>query len=151
MAGLFPAGFFVVFSLKIDFIFRNAFAVYLALLVILALQIVVGGTVAGTKSWFRLWGIGFQFSEFVKVPLALFLAKILTQFEVIDGKVFIKVMAVIAVPVRFDHPPARHGRFLHSLRVHPDGHPVEKDQAGGADGVLSCSCCAAASSAGIPF
>lgn len=91
--------FFVVFSLKTDFVFRKAFAVYGALLVILALQVVVGGTVARTKSWFRLWGIGFQFSEFVKVPLALFLAKMLTQFDVIGAWVFIKVMAVIAIPV----------------------------------------------------
>jgi len=53
--------FFVVFFLKIDFIFRNAFAVYLVLLIILALQIVLGRTIAGTKSWFRLGGINAQF------------------------------------------------------------------------------------------
>ena len=69
------------------------------LLVILALQLVVGGTVARTKSWFRLWGIGIQFSEFVKVPLAVFLARLLTRFETIDGRAFIKVMAVILAPV----------------------------------------------------
>ncbi len=91
--------FFIVFALKTDFIFRKAIAVYLALLVILALQIAIGGTVARTKSWFRLWGIGFQFSEFVKIPLALVLAKILTQFEVINGRAFIKAIVVIAVPM----------------------------------------------------
>ena len=91
--------FFVVFALKIDFIFRNAFAMYLVLVVILVAQIVLGRTVAGTKSWFRLWGVGFQFSEFVKIPLALYLAKILTQFEVIDRKAFIKVITIIAVPI----------------------------------------------------
>ena len=69
------------------------------LLVILALQVVVGGTVAGTKSWFRLWGIGFQFSEFIKVPLALYLAKVLTQFETVDAKAFVKILAVILAPV----------------------------------------------------
>jgi rod shape determining protein RodA len=91
--------FFAVFSLKIDLVFRKAFAVYLALLVILALQIAVGGTVARTKSWFRLWGIGFQFSEFIKVPLALYLAKILTQFDLIDRRIFLKIIAVIFLPV----------------------------------------------------
>jgi rod shape determining protein RodA len=91
--------FFVVFSLKIDFVFRKAFVIYLVLLVILALQIVVGGTVARTKSWFRLWGIGLQFSEFVKIPLALILAKALTQFDVINGRVFIKLVAYIIGPV----------------------------------------------------
>jgi rod shape determining protein RodA len=91
--------FFIVFSLKIDFIFRKAFAAYLVLLVILALQIAVGGTVARTKSWFRLWGIGFQFSEFVKVPLAIYLAKFLAQIEAVNGRAFLKIMAVILVPV----------------------------------------------------
>ncbi len=92
-------GFFAVFSLKLEFIFRNSFAVYIALLVILALQLFVGGTVASTKSWFRLWGIGFQFSEFVKVPLAAYLARLLIQFEEIDGRKFIKLLAVILAPV----------------------------------------------------
>jgi len=91
--------FFVVFALKIEFVFRNAFPLYLVLLAILAAQVVLGRTIAGTKSWFRLWGIGFQFSEFVKVPLALFLAKTLTRYEVIDWKAFIKVVAVIIAPV----------------------------------------------------
>ena len=91
--------FFAVFSLKIDFIFRNSFAVLLALLAILALQIVLGRTVAGTKSWFRLGGIGMQFSEFVKVPLAIYLAKMLAACEVIDWKTFVKMMALIAAPV----------------------------------------------------
>ncbi len=93
------AVFFFVFSLKIDFIFRNAFAAYLALLVILALQLLVGHTLAGTKSWFRLGAIGMQFSEFVKIPLALFLAKIMVGFKVINWKVFIKMMMLIAAPL----------------------------------------------------
>lgn len=93
------AAFFVVFSLKLDFLFRTAFAVYAALLGILALQLVVGRTVAHTKSWFRLWGIGLQFSEFVKIPLALFLAKLMTQFEEIDARKFFKLLALILAPV----------------------------------------------------
>jgi rod shape determining protein RodA len=91
--------FFIVFSLKIDFIFRNAFVVYLVLLSILVLQIFVGRTVAGTKSWFRLGSIGLQFSEFVKIPLAILLAKAMTRFELIDGKAFFKLLLPIAVPV----------------------------------------------------
>jgi len=91
--------FFAVFSLKIDFIFRKAFAAYLALLVILALQITVGGTISRTRSWFRLWGIGLQFSEFVKVPLALYLAKMLTEFETMGPRAFGKAIAIILVPV----------------------------------------------------
>jgi rod shape determining protein RodA len=91
--------FFVIFSLKIDFIFRNAFAVYLVLLVILALQIFVGHISAGTKSWFRLGGVNAQFSEFVKVPLALYLAKLMTRFELVSWKEFFKLLLPIAIPV----------------------------------------------------
>ncbi|MBN2345030.1 MAG: FtsW/RodA/SpoVE family cell cycle protein [Candidatus Aminicenantes bacterium] len=91
--------FFAVFSLKIDFIFRKALAVYLVLLGILALQIAVGGTIAKTKSWFRLWGVGLQFSEFVKVPLALYLAKVLAGIERINGRAFVKLMALVLAPV----------------------------------------------------
>jgi len=91
--------FFIFFSLKIDFIFRNAFAVYLVLLIILALQIILGRTIAGTKSWFRLGGINVQFSEFVKIPLAIFLAKGMTRFELIDWKAFFNLLLPIAVPV----------------------------------------------------
>jgi rod shape determining protein RodA len=91
--------FFIVFFLKIDFIFRNAFALYLALLFILALQIFVGHISAGTKSWFRLGTIGMQFSEFVKIPLALFMAKTLTKFELINWLEFFKLIILIVLPV----------------------------------------------------
>jgi len=93
------AAFFIVFFMKIDFIFRNAFASYLALLIILVLQILVGRTLAGTKSWFRLGSIGMQFSEFVKIPLALFLAKTLAGVQLINWRVFIKLIGLIVVPV----------------------------------------------------
>jgi rod shape determining protein RodA len=93
------AVFFIVFSLKIDFIFRNASAIYLVLLIILGLQILAGQISAGTKSWFRLGAVGMQFSEFVKIPLALLLAKILARSQLINWKVFFELMALIALPV----------------------------------------------------
>jgi rod shape determining protein RodA len=91
--------FFIVFSLKIDFVFRNSFAGYLGLLGILALQVLVGHALSGTKSWFRLGSIGIQFSEFVKIPLALFLAKTMAGFQLITWRVFIKLMVLIGAPV----------------------------------------------------
>jgi rod shape determining protein RodA len=91
--------FFAVFLLKIEFVFRKALIVFLALLAILALQIAVGGTIARTRSWFRLWGIGLQFSEFVKVPLALILAKMLAEIEAIGPRAFVKMIALILAPV----------------------------------------------------
>lgn len=91
--------FVAVFSLKTEFVFRKAFVVYLVLLAVLALQLAVGGTVARTRSWFRLWGIGFQFSEFVKLPLALYLARLLAHIDEFDVRAYLKMIAVIFVPV----------------------------------------------------
>jgi rod shape determining protein RodA len=91
--------FFIVFFLKIDFIFNYSFAAYLGLLGILALQLLLGHTLAGTKSWFRLGSIGMQFSEFVKIPLALFLAKTMAGFQLINWKEFFKLIVLIAAPV----------------------------------------------------
>lgn len=91
--------FFIVFSLKIDFIFRNGLAAYLGVLAILALQVLAGHTLAGTKSWFRLGPIGMQFSEFVKIPLALFLAKTMAGFQLVNWKVFFKLILLIGAPV----------------------------------------------------
>ncbi|MCX6555168.1 MAG: FtsW/RodA/SpoVE family cell cycle protein [Candidatus Aminicenantes bacterium] len=93
------AGFFIVFSLKIDFVFRNALTVYLGLLFILALQVVAGRISAGTKSWFRLGAVGMQFSEFVKIPLALVLAKTMVRFQQVTWKTFILLILLVAGPV----------------------------------------------------
>lgn len=93
------AGFFLVFSFKTDFVFRHALIAYLGLLAILALQIVLGRVLAGTKSWFRLGPVGMQFSEFVKIPLALFLAKTLTRVQQVTWKTFILLILLVAAPV----------------------------------------------------
>jgi len=93
------AGFFIVFSLKIDFVFRNALTVYLGLLFILALQVVAGRISAGTKSWFRLGAVGMQFSEFVKIPLALVLAKTMVRFQQVTWKTFILLILLVAGPI----------------------------------------------------
>ncbi len=91
--------FCAVFSLKTDLVFRQALPAYAALLILLALQIAVGGITARTKSWFRLWGMSVQFSEFVKVPLALLLARLLAQSDRLTFRLYARVLAVVLVPV----------------------------------------------------
>ena len=141
--------FFAVFSLKIDFVFRKAFAALLVLLVILALQVAVGGTVARTKSWFRLWGIGIQFSEFVKVPLALYLAKFLAQYRNRRRQGVRENTGRHPRPRRPDRPPARHGGVVHPLRLHPAGRSAEEGQAGAVDRHRAAGGPRRSSSAGI--
>ncbi len=89
------AAFAATFSLKLELLFRYSAVLYGGVLALLALQLVLGHTVAGTKSWFRLGGMNMQFSEFVKVPLALLLAKFMTQFEVIGWGVWLRLLGLV--------------------------------------------------------
>jgi rod shape determining protein RodA len=89
--------FYIVFSVKLEIFFRYSQVLYVGLVAVLVLQLVLGRTVAGTKSWFQLGGLNMQFSELVKIPLALVLAKYLTQFEVINGRVFFRLLMIVGI------------------------------------------------------
>ncbi len=90
--------FALVFSLKIENLFSHSLLLLLLLSGLLALQILLGHTVAGTKSWLRFGFFNIQVSEFVKVPLALYLARLLTQFDVIGWKTFARLLLTIGIP-----------------------------------------------------
>ena len=91
--------FFLFTAIKLEVLFQKAWIGYLLLLALLVLHVLVGRTVAGTKSWFRIGILNAQFSEFVKIPLTLYLAKYLTTFDDIGWKVLLKLLAVIGLPV----------------------------------------------------
>ena len=91
--------FFVVFSIKIEKLFQYGFLLLLLLVILLFVQVLLGKTTAGVRSWFRVGMFNIQFSEFVKVPLALYLAKFITTFEVIHWKLLLKILAIIGIPV----------------------------------------------------
>ena len=93
------AVFVAVFSMKIEKFFRYSLPLLLLLAVLLFFQAVLGKTTAGAKSWFHFGGLNIQFSEFVKVPLALYLAKFMTTFEIIDWKILLRLLAVMGVPI----------------------------------------------------
>jgi rod shape determining protein RodA len=92
--------FFVVFATKTDFFFRISISAYVVLVVILLIQILAGRMIAGAKSWVRLEFIPvqIQFSEFIKIPLVLILAKTLSKINTIEWKVFFKLAGLIALP-----------------------------------------------------
>jgi rod shape determining protein RodA len=92
------AVFTVVFYIKTEIAFRFCFGAYIVLTVILAAQIVTGEIISGTKSWIKTGFFYIQVSEFIKVPLALYLAKTLTKMSIIRWREFFKLGAIIGIP-----------------------------------------------------
>ncbi len=90
--------FFVVFRIKTDVILRFSIPIYIALAVLLAIQLAAGELVAGTKSWIKTGFFNIQVSEFIKIPAALFMAKTLAKIPEIQWKEFIQLSAIIGVP-----------------------------------------------------
>ncbi len=91
--------FFIVFRIKIENIFRAGFGLYYCLVFLLFLQLVAGKVISGTKSWIELGFFNVQISEFIKVVLALCLAKYLTKFSKINWRSFIKLLIYIGIPL----------------------------------------------------
>ena len=90
--------FFVTFKINTERIFRYAMPLYAALSVLLVVQILAGGIIAGTKSWIKTGLFNIQVSELMKVALALYLSKILAKMAAIDWKDFFKLGALIGGP-----------------------------------------------------
>jgi rod shape determining protein RodA len=90
--------FFLVFRIKTENIFRFSFLLYVLLTGILGIQILTGEIVSGTKSWIKTGLFYIQVSEFIKIPLALYLAKVLVKMSTIDWQDFFKVGVLIGCP-----------------------------------------------------
>jgi rod shape determining protein RodA len=90
--------FAIVFRIKTEFIFRFGFVVYIVFCGILAAQIVAGEIIAGTRSWIKTGFFNIQVSEFIKIPLALFMAKTLTRISYIGWPEFFKIALILGTP-----------------------------------------------------
>lgn len=90
--------FWVVFKLNTDLVFRYGFAFYAILTFLLASQLLAGEIISGTKSWIKTGLFNIQVSEFIKIPIALFMAKYLTKISLIDWKCFFKLAVIIGSP-----------------------------------------------------
>jgi len=80
---------------------RLSFAFYFSTLAVLAIILVVGSTVKGSKSWFGVGGIGGQPSEFAKIATVLAFASYLSKTDVSISQVkhlFI-ALCIFAVPM----------------------------------------------------
>lgn len=98
--GIALTAFIIVLILKTEMLFNFSFVILLLLVAILAVQVVTGRIVAGTRSWISLGFLNIQTSEFVKIPLALFLARSLARMSTsrIEWRQFFKIAGLIGVP-----------------------------------------------------
>lgn len=90
--------FFVVFLIKIEKIFEYCFYIYGILLAILVIQIAAGQIISGTRSWIKTGFFSIQISEFVKVCLAICLARVCNRISTIGWKHFFILLIVLGVP-----------------------------------------------------
>jgi len=91
--------FFIMFSIKLEPVFRHSYLILAAVCIALLIQLATGRWIAGTRAWLRFGFFQVQVSEFVKIPLALALAKFLTTFETITLSRLLKLAGLIGVPV----------------------------------------------------
>jgi len=90
--------FSIVFLVKMETINRWSFAAYFVLVLVLFIQLFTGKIISGTKSWIKMGVLSIQVSEFVKIPLALILARVLSRVSILDWKSFLKVAAFVMGP-----------------------------------------------------
>ncbi len=90
--------FFIVYRIKTELLFDYSFPIFVGLLGLLLLQLLVGTIIAGTKSWFKVSFFSVQVSEFIKIPLALYLAKTVTQINLIDWRPFFRLLTIVGIP-----------------------------------------------------
>lgn len=90
--------FFFVYRIKTELLFDYSFPIYIVLAALLVLQLLIGAIIAGTKSWVKMGFFSVQVSEFIKIPLALYLAKTVTKITLIDWRLFFRLLAIVGFP-----------------------------------------------------
>lgn len=90
--------FFFVYRIKTELLFDYSFPIYVGIVALLALQLLIGTIIAGTKSWVKMGFFSVQVSEFLKIPLALYLAKIVTKITLIDWRLYFRLLTIVGIP-----------------------------------------------------
>lgn len=82
-------------------ILNRSFYLYIASIVLLVATLAAGNKVFGSTRWIRVAGFTLQTSEFVKIVLILFIAKLLTDWKLdtLEWKDIGKLVAVVGVPM----------------------------------------------------
>ena len=95
---------FVLLKIKPEKLFKYSFYIYIANILLLVLVLMFGKEVNGTKAWFNIIGT-FQPSEFMKIGLILYLAKVIDKQKLNNFKdeimLVTKVLIITIVPSVF--------------------------------------------------
>ena len=92
------AVFFFVFRIRTELVFRYGVFFYISIVILLLLQLISGKIIAGTKSWVKFGFFSVQISEFMKIALAIVIAKYITKVEKIKWKEFLMLGLIIGIP-----------------------------------------------------
>lgn len=92
------AAFFFAFRIRTELVLRYGIVLYIFLIIILIIQLITGKIIAGTKSWIKVGFFSIQISEFIKIPLAIVVAKFITKINIVGWKEFIKLCFIIGLP-----------------------------------------------------
>lgn len=97
---------FVLLKIKPEKLFKYSFYIYIANILLLVLVLMFGKEVNGTKAWFNIPIIGtFQPSEFMKIGLILYLAKVIDKQKLNNFKdeimLITKVLIITIIPSVF--------------------------------------------------
>lgn len=97
---------FILLKIRPEKLFKYSFYIYLGNIILLVLVLLFGHEINGTRAWFNIPLIGsFQPSEFMKIGLILFLAKIIDDHKIRNIKdefsLIIKVFFIILIPSVF--------------------------------------------------
>lgn len=101
----FGVGFLILFimqKVKIKFLFRYSFSFYLLGNFLLLLVLFLGSEINGARAWFNFKIFNFQPSEFMKIALLLYLAKVTNDFRE-NGKkreflYIVKCVFIVLIP-----------------------------------------------------
>ncbi len=97
----------IIMHYKNDYLYRNAFILYILFCILLLLLLFFGTPINNSKCWFTIPGIGgFQPSEFMKIILMLVLAVMINNFKtnydnpsIKDEAIFIfKTLIILLIP-----------------------------------------------------
>ncbi len=101
----FGVGFLILYLLqkiKIQFLFRYSFCFYLLGNILLILVLFLGSEINGARAWFHFKFFNFQPSEFMKIALLLYLAKITNDFRLQERKrewlYILKCVLIVFIP-----------------------------------------------------
>jgi rod shape determining protein RodA len=91
----------VVTAFDYHAIMNRSLYLYIASIILLVATLIAGNRVFGSTRWIRAAGFTLQTSEFVKIVLILFIAKLLTDWKLdtLEWKDLGKLAAVVGVPM----------------------------------------------------